>query len=77
MDKLMQAVNALKGDLGRTENAYLSLRKKFVKFNDTDPEEYQGYFLAEILNPSPATYICTTEEFNNLVAELSAAEWIK
>jgi hypothetical protein len=71
MDKLMQAVNELKGDLGNSlwfdsSNRFLYrvLGKTYVAFINRDIDwKY--------------TFICTVEEFNNLVAELSAAEWIK
>ncbi len=71
MDKLMQAVNELKGDLGNsfmfklTDNLlYSSGSFKYIAL----PEKSHGDKLK---------FICTVEEFNNLVAELSAAEWIK
>jgi hypothetical protein len=73
MSKLMQAVNELKGDLGNS-----------FDFNQTlDSELYQyiedGTYMCVIgeYESKRLSYICTVKEFNKLVAELSAAKWIK
>jgi hypothetical protein len=71
MNEVMQAVNELRGDLRNTfwfEGSegllYLSRKETYIAFiTDCHGDRYQ--------------YICTVEEFNSLVAELSAAEWIK
>jgi hypothetical protein len=72
MEKLMQAVNVLRGDLGNSL-LFHSERDSEVYFS-----EKQKHFICTPKELKIACrYICTVEEFNNLVAELSAAEWIK
>jgi hypothetical protein len=73
MNKLMQAVNALKGDLGNSR--LFSGDEVFL--HQAINGVYVAFTCRQVSEASSSNCICTVEEFNNLVAELSAAEWIK
>ena len=73
MNEIMQAVNELMGDLGNSPMHCSTDRFLYSAVNSH--YRYITFFGGRHSNMYQR--ICTVEEFNNLVAELSAAEWIK
>jgi hypothetical protein len=76
MSTLMQAVNELKGDLGNSKKWNLAEQYSSSSIL-SHSSEFDSYAISSVRLNDKLTNICTVEEFNNLVAELSAAEWIK
>lgn len=74
MKTVIDAVNELEANVLNIQN--YNETKKSIRFNEDDEDEYLGFFLSNFDKQSFSDFVCTVDEFNACVAELSAATWI-
>lgn len=74
MKTVIDVVNDLKADVLNIQN--YNEAKKSIRFNEVDEDEYLGFFLSNFDKQQFSYFVCTVDEFNACVDELSAATWI-
>lgn len=74
MKTVIDVVNELNGNLLNIQN--YNETKKSIRFNENDEDEYLGFFLSNFDKQRFSDFVCTVDEFNACVDELSAATWI-
>lgn len=74
MSELMQAINDLKGDLNNLGLGINHRHKSIILMPKSSPYGLCGTISTKNTVINPFKFICTIEEFNDLVAELSTTE---
>lgn len=66
---VVDAVNELMADILNIQNYNQTLKN--IRFNGDDEDEYLGFFLSNFDKQRFSILVCTVEEFNQCVAEMS------